>query len=221
MRILIVDDHPLFRAGLTALLFELDTNIETAEAASLAQACERKEQGESFDLVLLDLNLPDAAGLSGLHRIKATFEAALVVVMSAVEEPQLIFSVLDAGACGYIPKTTDPTATVQALRLVLARGIYLPPSAMAGRDRSEAIPVGATPRRGASDLSERQLQVLQRLLHGKPNKIIARELDIAERTVKAHLQAIYQALNVATRTQAMYRAHELGLFERFAGPLQR
>lgn len=216
MRVLIVDDHPLFRAGLKALLFELDAKIDAAEASTLADVLEARERGETFDLVLLDVNLPDATGLRGLEQVKDAFEAALVVVMSAVEDADLIFSAVDAGACGYIPKTTDPTVTVNALRLVLARGIYLPPNVLQDREKSlmsggaeESVPQQPY-------LSQRQLEVLQRLLHGKPNKIIARDLGIAQGTVKAHLAAIYQALRVTSRSEAMYRAHELGFFEQFA-----
>jgi DNA-binding NarL/FixJ family response regulator len=216
MRVLIVDDHPLFRTGLKALLFELDPAIETAEATSVSDVILAGERGEAFDLVLLDLDLPDSKGLSGLQRVRAAFEGPRLVVMSALEDADLIRSAIDAGACGYIPKTTDPTVTVHALRLVLARGIYLPPHVLdAGGDRGARDPAARNAER--PQLSTRQLAVLQRLLQGKPNKIIARELLIAEGTVKAYLAAIYQALNVSSRTQAMFRAHELGFFDQFPG----
>ena len=212
MRVLIVDDHPLFRAGLKALLYELDPAIEAAEATSVRDVVAASERGEDFDLVLLDLDLPDAKGLSGLQRVQASFEQPQVVVMSAVEDSEVIRSAIEAGACGYIPKTTDPAVTVHALRLVLARGIYLPPHVLdGGEERNARDPARLNAER--PQLSARQLEILQRLLQGKPNKIIARELMIAEGTVKAYLAAVYQALNVNSRTQAMFRAHELGFFE--------
>jgi len=215
MHVLIVDDHPLFRTGLKALLYELDSNIETAEAATLGEVCHLGEMGNIFDLVLLDMNLPDGNGLDVLRRAKEVFDASLVVIMSATEDPHLIRSAIDMGACGYIPKTTNPAVTVNALRLVLAHGIYLPLNILQGMGGD-----GATFTKelecSQPSLSERQLAVLQRLLQGKPNKIIARELAIAEGTVKAHLASIYQVLNVATRSQAMARAHQLGFFEQFA-----
>jgi DNA-binding NarL/FixJ family response regulator len=216
MRVLIVDDHPLFRAGLKALVFELDSEIETAEAATLRDVQDAHDRGESFDLILLDMNLPDGNGVEALARVKGAFEAIPVVVMSAIEDPALIRDAIDQGACGYIPKTTNPTVTVHALRLVLAHGIYLPPVVLRSSERpSSKLSKPDSHAPPPPTLSERQLEVLQRLLHGKPNKIIARELAISEGTVKAHLAAIYQFLNVTTRTQALYRAHELGLFDQF------
>lgn len=215
MRVLLVDDHPLFRAGLNALLYELDSNIETAEAATLGEVCDKHDQGEIFDLVLLDMKLPDSEGLDLLRRVKEVFEEALVVIMSATEDPHLIRSAIDMGACGYIPKTTNPAVTVNALRLVLAHGIYLPLNILHGIGMADII-VAKTQECPQPSLSERQLAVLQCLLQGKPNKIIARELAIAEGTVKAHLASIYQFLNVTSRSQAMSRAHQLGFFEKFA-----
>lgn len=215
MRILIVDDHPLFRAGLKALLYELDPDIETMQAPTLCKVCDLSAKGETFDLILLDLNLPDGNGLDVLQRVKEVFDTALVAIMSATEDPRLIRGMIDAGACGYIPKTTDPLVTVNALRLILANGIYLPLNVLQSDGETEPAP---TKKQGIPEpcLSERQLAVLHRLLQGKPNKIIARELSIAEGTVKAHLASIYQFLNVSTRSQAMYRAHQLGLFDKFS-----
>jgi DNA-binding NarL/FixJ family response regulator len=215
MHVLIVDDHPLFRAGLNALLYELDASVKTAQAATLGEVCDMHDRGEIFDLVLLDMKLPDSEGLDLLQRVKEVFEEALVVIMSATEDPHLIRSAIDMGACGYIPKTTNPAVTVNALRLVLAHGIYLPLNILHGIAMVDVI-VAKTQECPQPSLSERQLDVLQRLLQGKPNKIIARELAIAEGTVKAHLASIYQFLNVTSRSQAMSRAHQLGFFEHFA-----
>lgn len=216
MRVLIVDDHPLFRAGLIALLYELDSNAVAAEAACIRQVRDLRDRGETFDLVLLDLDLPDGQGLEVLSQVKEMFEESLVAIMSATEDPHIIRTAIDAGACGYIPKTTNPAVTVNALRLVLARGIYLPPNILILGDTekfgSRYAPLPACPQ---PSLSSRQLAVLQRLLQGKSNKVIARELSIAEGTVKAHLASIYQFLDVTTRSQAMYRAHQLGFFEQF------
>lgn len=210
MRVLIVDDHPLFRQGLRALLSAIDPGLDATDVGSVLEAKALQAVGYQPELVLLDMNLPGASRLDALAEIKALFEAASVVVVSADEDPVLIRSAIDAGAAGYIPKTTDAKITVQALRLVLADGIYLPALALDATRRHE-------PR--ASDnampeLSPRQTDVLRCLLQGKPNKIIARELNMAEGTVKAHLWAVYQALGVHSRTQAMYRAHGLGLFGR-------
>jgi DNA-binding NarL/FixJ family response regulator len=133
-----------------------------------------------------------------------------VVVVSAEDDPNLIHRAIEAGAVGFIPKTTDQSVIINALRLVMAHGVYLPPSALAHG------PSDASDRRGAQviampTLSERQRGVLRLLLRGKSNKLIARELNLAEGTVKAHLWSVYQLLGVSTRVQAMYRVYELGM----------
>lgn len=210
MHVLIVDDHPLFRQGLRALLSALDPSIEAADVSAVPDVRELHATGYRPELVLLDMNLPGISKLDALHDVKALFESACVVVVSADEDPALIRSVIEAGAAGYIPKTTDAGITIQALRLVLSNGIYLPSIAL---DSLTDIPYPASSVGGDADaFSPRQRAVLRCLLQGKANKVIARELDMAEGTVKAHLWAVYQALGVNSRTQAMYRAHELGLF---------
>jgi DNA-binding NarL/FixJ family response regulator len=215
MHILIVDDHPLFREGLKTLLSALDPAVRISDAGSVAEAVSLSAT-DSPDLILLDMNLPGASRLDALRQVKAAHEGASVVVVSGDEDPALIRNAVDEGAAGYIPKTTDAALTIQALRLVLANGIYLPRAALsAGGDvRSPAVSSHAG---GPPDFSGRQLAVLKCLLQGKANKVIARELDIAEGTVKAHLWAIYQALGVNSRAQAMYRVHELHMFENLPG----
>jgi DNA-binding NarL/FixJ family response regulator len=209
MHILIVDDHPLFCQGMKSLLAELEPGARVSAAGTVAQAIALAAE-DAPDLILLDMNLPGTSRLEALRQIKAAHEAASVVVVSAEQDPLLIRSAVDEGAAGYIPKTTDILLTTQALRLVLANGIYLPRAALTGSDArsAESSKAGAEP-----EFSGRQLAVLKCLLQGKANKVIARELDIAEGTVKAHLWAIYQALGVNSRAQAMYRVHELHMFD--------
>ncbi|HEX5354753.1 MAG TPA: response regulator transcription factor [Aquabacterium sp.] len=224
VRVLIVDDHPLFREGLKGLLSGLDPAVCIEQAASVQEA--QALAGQTFDLVLMDLQMPGLSGMDALQRIKVLFEEAAVVVVSGDESSCSIHAAIQHGAAGYVPKSTDPGVTTHALRLVLAQGTYLPPAALqsanAGHHQStgpqsqpndpsgasERAPGPAWPR----DLSPRQLSVLRCLLQGKPNKVIAREIGIAEGTVKAHLWAVYQMLGVSNRAQAMYRAHELNLF---------
>jgi DNA-binding NarL/FixJ family response regulator len=215
MHILIVDDHPLFREGLKTLLTALEPAVRISDAGTVAQAIALSAV-DAPDLILLDMNLPGTSRLDALRQVKAAHEAASVVVLSADEDPVLIRKAIDEGAAGYIPKTSDPSLTIQALRLVLANGIYLPRAALTagGAARSSAESSHAE---GLPEFSGRQLDVLKCLLQGKANKVIARELDIAEGTVKAHLWAIYQALGVNSRAQAMYRVHELHMFDSVPG----
>ena len=211
MHILIVDDHPLFREGLKTLLTALEPAVRISDAGTVAQAIALAAV-DAPDLILLDMNLPGTSRLDALRQVKAAHEAASVVVVSADEDPVLIRSAVDEGAAGYIPKTSDASLTIQALRLVLANGIYLPRAALTGGGaRSSGESARA---QGLPEFSGRQLAVLKCLLQGKANKVIARELDIAEGTVKAHLWAIYQALGVNSRAQAMYRVHELHMFDK-------
>lgn len=210
MRVLIIDDHPLFREGLQSLLLSLDAHNHVVQSARVADACKHPTDG--FDLILLDLNLPGQSRLDALREVRQWFESASVVIISADDELDTIHACIQAGASGFIPKDTDSDVTIEALRIVLAQGIYLPPKAVAAppvhQDASSDVG-GATP--PPVTFSDRQLAVLRSLLQGKSNKVIARDIGIAEGTVKAHLWAVYQTLGVSSRAQAMYKAHELGL----------
>ena len=213
MNVLIIDDHPLYREGLKALLQGLAPDARTLDAANVADALAVARQAPPLDLVLLDMNLPGPSRLDALASIKAALDGAAIVVISAEEDPALIMRTIEAGAAGYIPKSTDPLVTIHALRIVLAHGIYLPPVALRQAALADGLPRPHWPG-GLPELSERQRAVLRRLLQGKANKVIARELDIAEGTVKAHLWSVYQVLGVASRVQAMCRVHELGMLDK-------
>lgn len=217
MRVLLVDDHPLFREGLKGLLIGLNPSVLVHQAASVSEA--ERLSGQYFDLVLMDLQMPGSVGMHALTRIKALFEESAVVVVSGDESPMTIQNAIQHGAAGYVPKSTDPAVTVHALKLVMAQGTYLPPEAL---QLAEVTPQPGADQGGAPswprELSPRQLSVLRCLLQGKPNKVIAREIGIAEGTVKAHLWAVYQLLGVGNRAQAMYRAHELKLFAMLSPP---
>ena len=212
MHILIVDDHPLFREGLKTLLVSLDPAVRISDAGSVAEAI-AQTAADAPDLILLDMNLPGTSRLDALRQVKAANESAAVVVVSGDEDPVLIRKAVDEGAAGYIPKTTNASLTIQALRLVLANGIYLPRAALTGGGTSGSSAAGPGRTEAPTEFSGRQLEVLKCLLQGKANKVIARELDIAEGTVKAHLWSIYQILGVNSRAQAMYRVHELHMFD--------
>lgn len=213
MNVLVIDDHPLYREGLKALLAGLEPTASMRDAATVNEALALVREAPPFDLVLLDMNLPGTSRLDALASVKAAIEGASIVVISAEEDPALILKTIEAGAAGYIPKSTDPVVTINALRIVLAHGVYLPPVALRQTHLIDNAPRPTWPG-GLPELSERQSAVLRRLLQGKANKVIARELDIAEGTVKAHLWSVYQVLGVTSRVQAMCRVHELGMLSR-------
>jgi DNA-binding NarL/FixJ family response regulator len=202
MRVLIIDDHPMFRDALAGLMRDLDPDVEVVEAGSRAGALALRD--EPFELVLLDLDLPDASpqSLDALVEVKAAFEASAVVVVSARADAHTIRRAIELDASGYFPKTHNQAGMERGLRLVLSDGVYLPPELLAdtGSQRREDIVAAAADR-----LSERQREVLNLALQGKPNKVIARELAIATGTVKHHLSVALDVLGLANRTEAIYR----------------
>jgi DNA-binding NarL/FixJ family response regulator len=206
MRVLIIDDHPMFRDALAGLMRDLNPMVEVVEAGSRAGALALRD--EHFNLVLLDLDLPDSSvhSLDALVEIKAAFEASAVVVVSARADAHTIRRAIELNASGYFPKTHDQAGMERGLRLVLSDGVYLPPELLtdtASQRREDVITVAAT------RLSERQREVLNLALQGKPNKVIARELDIAVGTVKHHLSVALEVLGLENRTEAIYRLGRL------------
>ncbi|SIP90312.1 response regulator transcription factor [Pseudacidovorax sp. RU35E] len=219
MRVLLIDDHPLFAQGLTFLLAELAPDVGCATARSVREAL---AQPGPFDLVLLDFNLPGVTGLEALAEVRAHFDEVPTVLLSGEEKPDVIRAAIDGGAMGYVPKSSTPAVLLAALRLVLAGGCYLPAQLLAGLwPESAAAPapeLGALPTAQGRTawaerlaLTERQLAVLQRAIQGKSNKVIARETNLAEGTVKAHLSTAFRVLGARNRTEAVFRAAQLGM----------
>jgi len=213
VNILLVDDHALFREGLKFLLRGLDTGLHLDEAGTCAEALERAAS-RSYDLVLLDLKLPGRDGLGALAAMREALPTVPVVVLSGEDDPQMIRTTIQQGAMGFIPKASTPEVLVQALKLVLARSVYLPPAALDASD--ESTPLRAADPAGRSDanllgITQRQLEVLRCVIQGKTNKVIARELDISDGTVKQHLSDVLLRLGVKNRTEAVYAAAKLGL----------
>lgn len=221
MKILLIDDHPLFREGVALLLKPLVEGLQTWEAGSCEAAFELLAQRGGADLVLIDLNLPGLSGLEGLKLLRQEHPDVPVVVMSSADDKDTVLAVLDAGAMGFIPKSSTSPIMLGALRLILANGIYLPPSVfLAARAAPVAGPAPVPAATGAlasgrrpADLgmTPRQADVLHLLLQGKPAKLIGRQLNLSLSTVKAHTSAVLRALNVTTRTQAVLAASRLGL----------
>lgn len=209
MNVLLVDDHELFRSGLKFLLADLVEDISFFEAPSCAVAIELSATTR-FDIVLLDLNLPGISGLDALALLRTRIEDAVIVVVSAEENREVIRRIIEAGAAGYIPKASSHAIMMAALRLVLAGGVYLPPNTLAAHVPSQEP--ASDGRSGTFDhLTERQIETLRIAMQGKANKVIARELNISEATVKAHLSSVFRALGVKNRTEAVFAAAKIGL----------
>jgi DNA-binding NarL/FixJ family response regulator len=211
MNVLLIDDHALFREGLKFLLRSLDAALEVDEASDCAKALEHAA-ARSYDLVLLDLKMPGVAGLEALAALRDAVPAAPLVVLSGEDNPGVVRAAIERGAMGFIPKSSTPEVLIQALRLVLARGVYLPPAVL----DAAWVPASAAPQPTGDDmtlpgLTPRQMDVLRCVIQGMSNKIIARELDVSEGTVKAHLSSVLRALDARNRTEAVYAAAKLGL----------
>lgn len=201
-RLLIADDHPLYRLALAQAVRGVIEGAEVVEAESLQQALERLSAEPEIDLMLLDLHLPDSHGLMGLAAVRGEFPNVAVVMISAHDDPATIRRALAYGAAGFIPKRAGLDELQTALRTVLDCEQWLPPAL---RDDIAAVP-GT---REDEDLSARlatltpqQFKVLTRIAEGRLNKQIADDLGIQERTVKAHVSAIFEKLGVRNRTQA-------------------
>ena len=212
MKLLTIDDHALFRQGLKFLLTDLQNDLECIEAESLAEALALEDK-KSIEFILLDYHLRDSKGEESLKRISEAFENAVIVVLSGEDNPQLIRSIIDHGAAGFIPKSSTQDILIAALKLILAGGVYIPAIAVNASPTAPDTPSVTTEslEEGINTLSQRQLEVLRRAVQGKSNKVIARELFIAEGTVKAHLSAAFRALGVSNRTEAVYAASRLNL----------
>jgi DNA-binding NarL/FixJ family response regulator len=221
LKVLVVDDHTLIREAMRDVLTELDPGCVVLEAQDGASALDIAERNRDVDLMLLDLNLPDMDGLVVLSDLRRRYPVTAVVVLSGVKDRDTVTQAINLGAVGYIPKSTSHEVMVNALRLVCSGGVYLPPEVMGRRPvqtpaqklpsparefRAEGTRVTAA----ALGLTEREAQVLLLMTEGKPNKMICRELGLAETTVKNHVTSVLKALNVTNRTQAVIVAARLG-----------
>lgn len=214
MKVLLVDDHALLRDGIALLMANEFSELELLQAGTLAEAREAIAQHDDIRLVLLDLTLPDGNGLAELPWFAEAVPQARLVALSADETKETVLGAISAGASGYVPKSVQSGAMLEALRTVLDGGVYLPEAVMERRAVPRPGSPGWAPRPlGPEDLgfSPRQADVLRMLIDGKPNKAISRELEMSESTVKTHLAAIFRKLEANSRTQAVVAAARLGL----------
>jgi two-component system, NarL family, nitrate/nitrite response regulator NarL len=213
MKILVCDDHALFREGVAHALRELDAGAKLLEAADGAEALRLAQDHADLDLVLLDLDMPGTDGWTGLARLQKACPTLPVVILSASEEPADARRAIDAGAAGFVPKSTRGPVLRAALQLVLSGGVYLPPHLLSG-DGAAATPGGsnlAQRRKRAEGLTERQLEVLRLMSRGLTNTEIGNVLGVALGTVKAHVTAVFEALDVSNRTEAALVMRDLGI----------
>lgn len=234
MKVLLIDDHPLILSALKAVIQGLGDDVTVAGANSAASARAALEEDRDYDLVLLDLQLGDADGFDLLAELRAGYPALPVVVVSASDRTSDVIRSIDMGAMGFVPKRASNETLFDALRLVMSGGIYVPPMTMGadGGNSAAAVPnseadttpgylrvVGAQatqsgyqqnpPSLATLGLTPRQTDVLALLLQGKPNKLIARDLNVSVETVKDHVAAVLRALGVNSRTQAVLAVSQM------------
>ncbi|HJR72686.1 MAG TPA: response regulator transcription factor [Luteimonas sp.] len=209
--LLIADDHPLFRAALRGAAADAVAELQVREADSLQSVLAALEDEPGIDLVLLDLHMPGNHGLAGLAAIRAQHPGVAVVVVSANEDPQVVRRALDHGAAGYLPKSSGLEELHEAIRSVLACEQWLPAALRTAVARAQSSAQDADLAARLASLSPQQFRVLTLVAEGLLNKQIADRLDVQERTVKAHLSAIFDRLGVRNRTQAGVVLRELEL----------
>ena len=202
MKILVVDDHALFRAGLRLLLRAIRSDAQIMEASFSDEALAIAAREPDLQLCLLDLMLRDERGLDVLTRLRELAPNVAIVVVSASEEAQAVRQSIDAGAMSFIPKSASPEELSEALRQVLDGHVYLPSVVIAQLSRTPVPQVSLTPR---------QTQVLNALSRGLVTKSIARELGLSEHTVKEYIASLFQLLGVHNRTEAVVVASRFGL----------
>ena len=204
LKVLVADDHPLFREAVVLSIRHLDrTEFQVLEAGTLDEVCRLAAAMPDLDLLLLDLKMPGMDGLGGLLELRRRFPALPVVIVSATEEPRVIREAIAAGAMAYIPKSLDRASIAHALRACARRRDL----AARGRRRGRCRRSVDRPTRMHA-LTPQQHNILRLIVAGKPNKIIAYELGIAETTVKAHITVMLRKLGVFSRTQAVLAARD-------------
>ena len=204
IRVVIADDHAVVRAGLTHLLATLD-DVELAGAAANGAEAVGLCARERPDVVLMDLELPELDGIEATRRIHADRPEAAVVILTSFSDRRRILAALDAGAVGYVLKDAEPDELVRAVRAAARGEAPLDPKA------ARALLSARTAGSPLDELSPREREVLAMVAQGLPNKLIARRLEISEKTVKAHLTSVFRRIGVTDRTQAALWAAEQGL----------
>jgi DNA-binding NarL/FixJ family response regulator len=213
LKLLVVEDHALVREGLVGLLSQMEEGVEVCESADFESALGLLDNEGDFDLVLLDLALPGIDGFAGLDILRRRYPAMPVAVVSAFDDMPTVTRVINLGASGFIPKALNGESLLNAVREVLAGNIFRPRGQQPSR-MDDAIPVppsSVSVRPEEIGLTERQAQVLCLMVRGLSNRDIAEQLDLSEGTVKIHATAVFKALGVNSRTQALVTAARYGI----------
>jgi DNA-binding NarL/FixJ family response regulator len=215
MKVLIVDDHPLIREAVHAVLKQLEhqSAIVILEASNSCQAMQMVEDHPDLSLILLDINLPDRDGLSVLRELRERYATIAIIVLSASDDQDKVKRAFRLGALGFIPKTTEREVMLNAIQLVLSGGVYIPSEILDYEKTTSPRPTNEPSTRGFQNdlgLTDRQMEVLALLMKGKTNKVIAKTLNMAVPTVKNYVTVVLKALKVTSRTEAVIKVEKMG-----------
>jgi two-component system, NarL family, nitrate/nitrite response regulator NarL len=216
LKVLVIDDHPLVQQGVAAALESLGHETQVMSARDAEQGMAMAAANPDLDLVLLDLALPGMSGFGLIGRLHERFPSLPVVVLSALEDPENVRQTISSGAMGFVPKSAPTRVLLEVLQQVLEGNVSVPANLQgsAGLSNGSAGTAAADSPQPVPDvglLTLRQLEVLSRVCQGKTNKQIATELGLSEKTVKAHVTAIFKVLGVVNRTQAVLVARRVGM----------
>jgi DNA-binding NarL/FixJ family response regulator len=227
LKILIIDDHPLFVDGIKHILAQLRDFVDFQVSFNFADALRLLDCYADFDLVLLDMGLPDIQGKEAIVSVRSSFPLLPLVILSANEDKDLVRMAITNGVQGYIPKSTQSEVMISALNLIISGGIYIPKLVFENTRTNTPYKSGlpqekviATPKADndlGELLTERQQDILVCLSEGLSNKGIARKLKIADGTVRVHMSTIYRLLDVNNRTQAVVKASKMNALNREQG----
>ena len=216
LKVLVIDDHPLVQEGVAAALESLGHDTRVTSARDAEQGMALAAANPDLDLVLLDLALPGMSGFGLINRLHERFPSLPVVVLSALEDPENVRQAISSGAMGFVPKSAPTRVLLEVLQQVLEGNVSVPATLQgsSGLSNGSAGTAAMDPPQPLPDvglLTLRQVEVLSRVCQGKTNKQIATELGLSEKTVKAHVTAIFKVLGVVNRTQAVLVARRVGM----------
>ncbi len=215
-KILIVDDHPMFREALrSAVKFAL-ADAEVFEAGSIGAALETIRNAPEIEIILLDLSMPGTSSFDGLMLLRSSFPRIPIMIVSGLDDPRIVQEAIRLGAAGFVSKSVDKTTLATALSEIQSGAVFvsadLAQNMSSSRDSAPRSDIATR----VAELTPAQLRVLQLIRHGRLNKQIAHELGVSETTVKAHVSEILRKLNVVSRTQAVIETAQLD-FETILG----
>jgi DNA-binding NarL/FixJ family response regulator len=217
LKVLVIDDHPLVQEGVAVALESLGHDVHVVSARDAEQGMSAAASNPDLDVVLLHLALPGMSGFGLISRLRERFPSLPVVVLSALEDTENVRQAINAGALAFVPKSSQTRVLVEVLQQVLEGNVTVPPGLQSGAATLASSTAGRSAEGAPANepdvalLTLRQLEVLSRLCQGKTNKQIATELGLSEKTIKAHLTAIFKVLGVVNRTQAVLVAQRVGM----------